>query len=296
MNEQDARKIVRAIGYKNNISEQEMFMFTEAMNFLIKKYHDPEDMLELGGVYYEQRKFDLALKYYEMAANMGYEPAISGLGYIWYYGRTGKVDYEKAFNYFSKSASLGNLQSEYKVADMYKNGYFVEKDYDKYVTIIKELYPIVKDGNYLIPEVFTRLAGIYTKEGKNRKAINLYKKAKESLAQRIRYNAFWGNLNIMMWLIDDLYKLKKFNKKDFDLYDMFYLLTKPCVISFIYENKTYIVRSVMEDDNIAIEFNDIWYRKREDFFNKATIDDVLLTKLYFQLEEFEVIDENINKS
>ena len=296
MNEKEARRIVSVLGEKNNPSEEELFLFTDAMHFLIKKNNDPEDMTYLGGVYYEQKKFDLALKYYEMAAELEYEPAISGLGYIWYYGRTGKKDYEKAFKYFSKSAELGNLQSLYKIADMYKNGYFVEKDYDKYVSIINELYPIVKKGHYLIPEIFTRLANIYSKEGKKRQAINLFKKAKEYLAQRIKYNAFWGNLNIMMWLTDDLYKLKKFNKKEFDLYDLFYLLTMPSIVSFMYEGKTYIVRSILEDGNTVIEFDGNWYRKREDFFTRATINGFLLTKLYYDLENFEVINEKFNKS
>ena len=297
MNEKDARKIVNALGYKNNLSDQEMFMFTEAMNFLIKRNQNPEDMMLLGGVYYEQRNFDLALKYYEMAANLDFEPAMCGLGYIWYYGRIGKVDYEKAFKYFSKSATLGNIQSEYKVADMYKNGYFVEKDYEKYVSMIKSLYKKVKKYEYFIPEIYTRLAKIYSEEENYYEAIHLYFKAKEYLAARIKSIGFWGNLNIMMWLIDDLYKLIKFKNDDFDLYDMFYLLTKPCVISFKYEDKTFTVRSVLENDNIAIEFNNKWYRSREDFFAKATIeDDILLTQLYFDLYSFEVVDENTNKS
>ena len=300
MNEKDARKIVDTLGYKNNLSDQEIFMFTDAMNFLIKKNQNPEDMMFLGGVYYEQRNFDLALKYYEMAANLDFEPAHECLGYIWYYGRTGKRDYEKAFKHFSNASNKGNLVAAYKIADMYKNGYFVEKDYEKYVSIIKDLYPKVKNANYTnqpLPEVFTRLAKIYTKEGDTKRAIRLYNKAKDFLIQRIIHNAFWGNLNIMMWLIDDLYKLKNFNKKNFDLYDMFYLLTKPCVISFKYEDKTFTVRSVLENDNIAIEFNNKWYRSREDFFAKATIeDDILLTQLYFDLYSFEVVDENTNKS
>ncbi len=300
MNEKDARRIVETLGRKNNPSEEELFLFTDAMCFLIKKNNDPRDMTYLGGVYYEQHDFDLALKYYEMAADLDFEPAICGLGYIWYYGRTGKRDYEKAFMYFSKSAKLGNLQSEYKVADMYKNGYFVERNYNKYVEIIKELYPKVKNAKYLnqpLPEVFTRLAKIYTKEGKEKEAIKLYIKAKDFLIQRIRNNAFWGDINIMMWLTDDLYKLKKFNINEFDLYDLFYLFTKPSVVSFKYEDKTYIVRSELEDGNIAIEFNGKWYRKREDFFTKATIeDDLLLTQLYFELYDFEVVDENANKS
>ena len=75
-------------------------------------------MMELGGWYYEQRQFDLALKYYEMAAAGKDMQAYKCLGYIWYYGRTGKRDEEKAFRYFEKCMKAGDLQTAYKVADM----------------------------------------------------------------------------------------------------------------------------------------------------------------------------------
>lgn len=89
-------------------------------------------MMQLGGHYYGIRRFDLALKYYEMAADFEILDAYECLGYIWYYGRTGERDYEKAFKYFQKAADGGDAIAAYKLADMYKNGYFVEKDYEKY--------------------------------------------------------------------------------------------------------------------------------------------------------------------
>lgn len=38
------------------------------------------------------------------------------------------VDYEKAFHYFALGAFDGHLISLYKIADMYRNGYYVEKN------------------------------------------------------------------------------------------------------------------------------------------------------------------------
>ena len=61
---------------------------------------------------------------------------------VWYYGRTGTVDYEKAFRYFSMAGH--NPVAEYKLADMYHNGYFVEKDDVKYKEIIQ---------HYTIPRI-----------------------------------------------------------------------------------------------------------------------------------------------
>ena len=117
----EARQIVRDYFRKQNSNpgEEEFFMFTEAMDYLIQETKDPAYMVDLGAVYYENRQFDLALKYYEMAAEYGEIHAISNLGYIWYYGRTGEKNYEKAFYYFNKAREMGDMIAAYKVADMY---------------------------------------------------------------------------------------------------------------------------------------------------------------------------------
>lgn len=55
---------------------------------------------------------------------------MSNLGYIYYYGRTGDVDYEQAYKWFSKAAQFDDFVALYKVGDMYKSGKFVDKDID----------------------------------------------------------------------------------------------------------------------------------------------------------------------
>ena len=276
---------------KNNPTEDEFFAFTEAMGFLIETNKDPRDMMYLGGVYYELKQFDLALKYYEMAATYDYEEAYNCLSYIWYYGRTGEKNDEKAFACFSRSAALGNIQSEYKIADMYKNGYYVERDYEKYKEIIKSLYPRVKDARYLndpLPEIFTRLARIYTEEGRMDEAVRLYYAAKDFLAQRLRYNAFFGDLNNMKWLIDDLYRLVELDDAAVDFYDLYHLLKSPCTVSFRYKKQVYTVQALEEDGRCVICFEDAWYRTREDFFSKATIGRTRLTDICHNFYMFEV--------
>ncbi len=293
MTTREAFKIVNDFYDKNNYTEDEEFEFIEALEFLIKETADPRCMMDLGGHYYGKRIFDLALKYYEMAAATGYEPANECLGYVWYYGRTGTKDYEKAFKYFTAAAERGNLVAKYKIADMYKNGYYVDKDYNKYKEIIRELYPEVKDLTGVhdpLPEVFTRLAAIETEEGNTDRAIELYCEAKWFLAQRIMYNPFFGNLNIMKWLIEDLYKLIEPDPDDIDRFDLYYWLTRPCKISFSVDGENHTVTCVEENGEFVINFDDNWYRTVDDFFKKAEIDGKLLTDIqrhidYFTLEE-----------
>ncbi len=285
----EALKIIRTLGGKNNFTEDEEFEYTEALSFMINETADPRYMMELGGYYYGIRGFDLALKYYDMAAELGFEEANECLGYVWYYGRTGTKDYEKAFKYFSAAAEKGNPVARYKIADMYKNGYYVEKDYGKYKEIIRELYPEIKDARFLgdpLPEVFTRLAAIEAEEGNTDRAIDLYFHAKVFLAQRIMYNPFFGNLNIMKWLIEDLYKLTEPDPLEIDLFDLYYWLTKPCRITFRAEGKKHEVSCVEENGEFVINFEGQWYRNVDDFFKKATIGDSLLTDIIRDLDNF----------
>lgn len=289
---EEAREIVEEFDENEQLSEEEEFAFIEAMRFLIEKERNPSDMMYLGGYYYEIKRFELALKYYEMAAECDYDPAYECLGYIWYYGRTGQRDYEKAFTYFSKMMEKGNPVATYKVADMYKNGYFVEKNKEKYEEMIEELYPKVKDMTNLfdpVPEVYTRLAKIRSEHGDKEEAVRLYLYAKDFLAQRIHRNAFFGNINIMKWLIDDLYELIDFDEEDFDFYDMFYALKNPHTITFVYKGKTREVISEAQDAECAICFEGKWYHDRGEFYSEACIDGVKLTSVYRKLHDFRII-------
>ncbi len=291
MTVKEAKKIcARLECYDETLSEEDFFLYTEALGLLIEKTRKPKYMVALGGVYYARKDFDLALKYYEMAADLGSEPAIEGLGYIWYYGRTGTVDYAKAFRYFSFLKH--NIVSQYKVADMYKNGYYVEKDYDKYKQIIERLYEEVRNMENPfapVPEIFTRLASIRTKEGKTDEAIRLYCESKNVLAQRIEENPFFGNLTIMKYLIKNLYELKDPDLKHIDLFDLYELLTKPVKVSFKYNGEEHFAEAVEEDEEIVISFDGKWFRTIDDFFAKASIDGIRLVVIGWELYDFGVI-------
>lgn len=287
-----ARKIEKEFYENPNPTQDDAFIFTEAMGYIIETLKDPYAMMSLGGYYYDERNFSLALKYYEMAAEYKLDCAYECLGYIWYYGRTGTKDYEKAFNYFSLAKDSGNTVAAYKLADMYKNGYYVEKDYDTYCKIIEELYPKLKNAVSLdepLPEIFTRLAKIRVQQGEIRKAVELYSAAKDFLAQRISYNAFFGSLNMMKWLEEDLYKLVDFDKDNFDLYDLYYLAKDPIKVAFLFNEKEYEWEIIEENGEPVIRFNGKWYKTADDFFAKAEIDGLPLTHIYDALYGFEVI-------
>ena len=131
----DALRIVNSYYDIENPTEDEDFRYTEALGFLIDTTKESKYMYNLGWFYCSKKRFDLELKYLEMAAECGYTPAMEELGYMWYYGQHGEKDYAKAFHYFSLGAEsdneIGSLWCKYKLADMYHNGYHVEKDEKK---------------------------------------------------------------------------------------------------------------------------------------------------------------------
>ena len=88
-----------------------------------------------------------------------------------------------------------------------------------------------------VPEIFTRLAAIRTEEGDTEDALRLYDTAREFLAQRIRWNPFFGNLTIMKGMIRDIYKLRTFEPEHIRFYDLYYILRKPALVRFTYYNE-----------------------------------------------------------
>ena len=287
----EAQKIISSLGGKNNLTDDEEFEYTEALSFLIQETADPRYMMELGGYYYGLRSFDLALKYYDMAAELGFEEANECLGYVWYYGRTGERDFKKAYEYFSKAMEKGSPIATYKIADMYKNGYYVEKDEARYEQIIEDLYIKSKDMHPVfscVTDIYTRLARIRRGQGRTEEAISLFMDAKCFLAEKLTYNKFFGDLNVMKLLIDDLYDLTDFDESSFDFYDLYYLLKNPHKITFRYKSKTHSLESVMEGGKTVICFDGKWFTGRDDFFMKACLGDKPLTYIYDQLYDFEV--------
>ncbi|MCR4955192.1 MAG: sel1 repeat family protein [Lachnospiraceae bacterium] len=290
MTEERAKQIGVEFAKKSKVSPEEVELFKKAMIFLITDKKDPWAMMLLGTYYYEKKDFDPALELYERAAHLDYDDAYDYLGFIWYYGRTGTKDYEKAYKYFHHLMEKGNYEGTYKVADMYKHGYYVEKDEEKYERMIEELYPKVRECINVydpVPEVYTRYAEILAKRGKEHEAVNLYFRAKKFLAQRIKHNSFFGNLNIMRHLIDDLYELVEFDEGYFDFYDTYYLLKEPHSISFLKDNAVMRLKST-EDGCVC--FNGKWYENRDEFFQYAEVSGVKLTTIYEELYGFDLLN------
>lgn len=251
-------------------------------------------MCELGWYYCSNKRFDLEIKYLEMAVEYGYIPAMEELGYMWYYGQHGEKDYDKAFYYFSKGAlddgTNSNLWCKCKLADMYRYGLSVEKDEDKYRQMIEEAYEKVKDPIYLndpFPEVCIRLAGIRSEQGKQDEAVELLKRAKRFMAERLSKEAFWGHINVMGRIVRFLYKLTPFDESQADFYDLFYMTEKPGMYTVMRSNTKIKIEVIDEKGEKAIGYDGKWYRSFEDFCQKAEFNRQKFTSIYDEFYDVE---------
>ena len=272
MTKSEAKSIIRKYYRNDNPNEDDEFVFIEACSYLIETENDPDAMVTLGGLYYDKQKYDLAEKYYLMADEAGDTWAADGLGYIYYYGRTGERDYTKAFHYFSISKSRGNLEAAMKIADMYHNGYGVDKDEAKYKALLLEIYDKVKDLNDVFspfPEVAHRLASIYIDEGKIDLALPLLEKGKAYITQRIRYNSFWGNFIVARRTISLLYQISELDEDNIDFFDLFYVLAKPNKVRLTYNGNQYEIESSFDEGEIRVKCLDKYYKSIEDFLRRA---------------------------
>ena len=291
----DAMKAVQEYYDISNPTQDDEFTFTEALSFLIEETKDPKYMCEMGWYYCEKKRFDLEIKYLELAAESGYLPAMEELGYMWYYGQHGEKDYDKAFYYFSKGAEgddgNGSLWCKYKLADMYRYGCSVEKDEEKYRKMIEEAYEEVKDPKLLsdpFPEICLRLAGIRDNEGRQNEAVKLLKKAKRFMAERLSYDPFWGHIEVMGRIVKYLYKLTEYDPDRGDFYDLFYLTEKPGKYSARRNGKKIVLEVAFEDGQKAIGYEGKWFRSFEDFCMKAEHDGEKFTTNYDEIYDVEV--------
>lgn len=293
MTELQAKKIVKE--YYSDESKGDGFMLVEALEFLIEKTKEPKYMHELAWYYATIKRIDLEEKYLMMAAEYDYGLSIMELGYIYYYGQNGVVDYKKAYQSFKKASKLCSEPDKYwcmyKLADFYHNGYYVKKNEEKYRKMIENLHKKMGWSKYLsdpYPEVAYRLANIRIEDKDKSDAIYLLESAKCFMQQRLKYEPFWGHIELMGMIVNRLYGISDFDYDDVTLYDLFYLIDKHKSISFKYQGEKYSIEVDKSQGELAIKFGDTWYKSKQDFFEKARIEEKPLTSLYEDLYKFEV--------
>ena len=123
---------------KNSVTAEQADTVLRYLNILAEK-DDHKALLSLGALYYTglgdfvPQDYKKAMMFYKKAAELSElkdDWALNNLGYCYYYGRDGEVDYKNAFSCFALSATRGNPNAMYKLGDMYYAGNYVKQDLD----------------------------------------------------------------------------------------------------------------------------------------------------------------------
>lgn len=92
------------------------------------------------GWYYESinKDYQLALKYFKIAAEANDAIACFNLGILYYFGRGTHQDYVNAFRWFLTADKLGYPDAKINLGDLYYNGHGVAKDKQMGIKLYKE--------------------------------------------------------------------------------------------------------------------------------------------------------------
>jgi hypothetical protein len=143
------------------------------------------------------------------------------LGYIYYYGRCtdGVPDYEAAYKYFSFAAFNEVYEAQYKIADMFKNGYGVVKSPETAKNIIGMLYneniKYTRDGefNCKFADIALRMGGMCTDrdDGENdyEEALYYYTQAEFAIRMRMLEANYYGDSKVCDAIVDALASTKE---------------------------------------------------------------------------------------
>ena len=84
----------------------------------------------LGYINFVEKKYDLALKYYNLSVVQGNSYGQSDLGYMYEHGFGVPQDFKKAFEYYQMSANQGNSCGQNNLGHAYECGHGVEQNYN----------------------------------------------------------------------------------------------------------------------------------------------------------------------
>lgn len=141
------------------------------------------------------------------------------LGYIYYYGRCNDYvpQYEEAYKYYSFGAFNRIYESQYKIADMYRNGYGVAKSPETAECIIRQLYD--ENIGYILAgkfdskyaDIALRMAGIYESDDSRLdtwEILYYYMKADFAIRMRMATINYYGDSKVYASIKKGLEEIK----------------------------------------------------------------------------------------
>lgn len=223
-------------------TEEENKAFVDASRFLLRSGEEgtSRDIIvcKLAQYYYENDQFDEARKYLKQMAvasrSTVRSAALQKLGYLWYYGRTGNVDYRRAYECAVHAAKSGkeSLKSKCLLYSLMFKGQGLPKgghlNFDNFDYPLLQLFDQVMksedDGTFKVPvpEVKLLTARLFQTERlgyDEESAHTLLQDAREYQLQRLRISRDPDELSLM----EEIVKQDTLHKKSdtIDIYELF---------------------------------------------------------------------------
>ena len=103
------------------------------------KNGDDKKQVELARIYYKQKLYPEAFKWYSAAASLGNPDGINGVGCCYKGGLSVEKNEEYAVQLFTKAADKGSERAQYNLAMAYYTGKGIESDWEKAFSLFKKL-------------------------------------------------------------------------------------------------------------------------------------------------------------
>ena len=297
MTVESARKKVDSFYAELSPSDEQIIEHLNNLEFLASK-KDISAMRECGNVMVYYKKYDLAKRFYDMVIKFDKDSkkALSEstfahveLGDLYKNHHVCDNNYSLAFDHYALASTYGNELAKERIADMYKDGLYVKKDYNRYVEMITKLYESSSKENILDLSICQKMAEIKY----NQKDY----KACADIIRHFEVGSGFSRINILS-ISDDIkcilkihklkYKLKMINEKEFDIFSIDALTDKHQVFSFKYRNRKYELKYIKQDKSGFYEFMGIRYNTLTDFIIKAKIQDKTIIEVMESFTNYRV--------
>lgn len=209
------------------------------------------------------------------------------LGDLYLNNFIGNKNYGKAYEHYLISASRGNDLAKERIAEMYRVGIFVEKNYNKYVEIITEEFAKCKSEGRVEIDLYLKMAQI--------KYLRKDYKGCEDIVKIFELGSGFGAINIFS-VANDIknlieihklqYRLGLINENQFDIFSIEALTKKFKKFSFKYRNKKYELKCCKCNAGNCYEFNGERFTTLTEFILKAKIHNETILEIAGKLTNY----------
>ena len=209
----------------------------------------------------------------------------NSLGYIYYYGRTndGVPQYDKAYYYFSFAADCGFTEAQYKLADMYKNGYGTIKCEKLANSIISEMYSkeikslvdgefnnkfadiALRRGNIELEYISTidkKFRDMLLPQERALRALKYYNEAKYAITKRMELYDYYGDASVAASIDNAIAKAKQYIKSSPRKKSTFQFIEDALRDNIRFEGKFKLTVTKLSDEKYKLIFSRLDDRER----------------------------------